>query len=304
MADLPFYYRLSATSDREERIEDDAMCAAFREAWPDRLILIETSEPFPEDGICFGRRRRSERTGATDLPYWHDHGFLSSISRDFKLCDVEGAEEEVARLHGEGKDAFLKATKMKLMVAKVPRGETIYDSIGDMIYSFIDRPDCLLVQESLDMRHERRFVVIGGEIVTHSPAQTALTPRARDESFTTRDGRVIAGAEIEALHFLTPLTDAAPIHDPALTERMIEHVEALLDKTYRPDLIVDVCELPDGRIETVEFNPMIPGAFGLYACDPRKIAAACDRLEDRAGELQAQGRVRWNQEPDVDFLDA
>ena len=306
MADLPFYYRLSDTTDREERIEDDAMCAAFREAWPDRVILIEPSSVFPEDGICFGRRKRNELTGAADLPYWQDHGFLSSISRDFKLCDIEEAEAEVARLHGEGKDAFLKATCMKLMVAMVPRGASIYGAIGDMVYSLIDRPDSLLVQEAVDMRHEHRFVVIDGEIVTHSPVQTTLTPHSRGEIFTTRGGKLVPGHAIETLHFSTPSSGSPPIQDLDLTRKMIAHVECLLEKTDRPDLIVDVCELPDGRIETIEFNPMVPGGFGLYGCDPVKIARACGKLAARAAEFQAS--TGWPQpaghlEVDEDFLD-
>jgi hypothetical protein len=40
------------------------------------------------------------------------------------------------------------------------------------------------------------------------------------------------------------------------------------------NIIVDVAELEDGRIEVIEFNPCQPGMFGLFACDPYAIAQA------------------------------
>jgi hypothetical protein len=38
------------------------------------------------------------------------------------------------------------------------------------------------------------------------------------------------------------------------------------------DMVIDVAELEDGRIEMIEFNPAWPGGFGLYACDSYGIA--------------------------------
>jgi len=307
---MSIYYRLSTTDDREERIEDDEMRDALMRAWPDRLVILKSEDKFPEDGLALGRRKRNEICKASHLAYWQDAGFQSGISRSFSLCDLSGAKERIQSLHDLGKDVFLKATESKLMVAKVAQGETIYDAIGDLIYSFVDKPDCLLVQEFIEMRNEHRFIVMDGEIVTHSPVQTDLTPRVREEMVDIFQGGKVSGSQIGDLHYPTPSSDSVPRHDPDLTQEMIECVQGVIEKSDYLDVVVDVCETLDGRIEVIEFNPMIPGAVGLFGCDPDAIANACDKLAPRARNFHVKSRkslivdlVQSQAEDEEPFLD-
>lgn len=285
---MQIYYRPTDTADREERAEDDALRDALVEVFGARVTLLGLGDEFPEDGLHLGRRKSREKTLAQYLPYWEDPGFLSGVSRRFTTADFTEAEELIKQIHAEGKDAVVKAREMKLMVKRVPRGQTLFENIADLAYTFIDNPESLMVQEFVTMRHEHRFVVIGGEIVAHSPVLITLTPQDRIDGIELSDGSRVFGEEVGDLHFETPSSEKPPIHDPELTRRMIAHVEAMVEKSRHPDSVVDVCELEDGRIEAIEFNPMVPGGFGLYACDPVAIARACEDLTQRADPLKVK----------------
>lgn len=297
---MQIYYRPTTTKDREERIEDDTQRDALIEVFGGRLTLLDPGDAFPDEGLHLGRRKNTEVTAAQYLPYWHDPGFLVGISRFFEIADFETAEAHVEALHRSDLDAFVKAQDLKLMTKKVPRGQSLLQAIGDMAYSFIDRPEALMVQEFVEMKWEHRFVVIGGKIVTHSPALSSLTPQARTQGIELTGGRRIFGDDVGDLHFATPSLAEECVHDPDLTRRMIDHVEHVIAWSAFADMIVDVCELHDGRIETIEFNPMIPGGFGLYACDPLAIARACQDLTQRAENFRVSGPI---QEADVSFFD-
>ncbi|MCW3782986.1 hypothetical protein [Defluviimonas salinarum] len=269
------YYRLTNTTDPEERLEDACLWKAMHDQYGDGITLLPDGARAPREGMMFGRTRHFEPFAALaagpNLDYWRDPGFLAGISREFHLCDLEEAEERVRLLHESGRDAFVKACEQKLMTLRIPVGESFGAAIGDMVWSFIDKPDSLLVQEYVAMRNERRFVVIDRKIVTHSPVAWHLTPLSRAHAI---EG---AGLPIDDLHYDSPRVTTARF-DPHLTRRMIAHVERVAAGMSRPHAIVDVAELCDKRIETIEFNPCQPGMFGLYACDPRAIAEASQAL--------------------------
>jgi hypothetical protein len=136
-----------------------------------------------------------------------------------------------------------------------------------MVYSFIDRPDCLMVQEFVTMRNERRFFVIDGQVVTNSPVAIHLTPLDRDRL------QQQTGHPVDELHFETPQS-REPRHDPVLSSKMENFAAMVAEKSDMRHMIVDVAELEYGHIEVIEFNPCQPGGYGLYACDPYAIAAA------------------------------
>lgn len=280
------YYRLSETVDPEERLEDASLWKCLSAVYGAGIAIVPSRERPPEGAIMFGRGKHFEGScnymppDLVSLPYWKDPGFLAGISRRFELCDLERAGKVVAELHSEGKDAFVKAADRKLMTVKVPVGTDLEDAIGDYVWSFIDRPSCLMVQEYVEMSFEHRFVVIDRKVVTHSPVQTALTPLSRIYALDR-------GMPIESLHFPTPLSESA-VHNPALTDEMLDHVGRILPLMDKPHAIVDVAFLEnDARIETIEFNPLQIGMFGLYACDPRAIAQASPALlpEDFLAEV-------------------
>ena len=265
------YYRLTDTQDPEERLEDACLWKAMHDTFGDGITLLPTTARPPESGVIFGRTKRFEDTrafvGNQNIDYGRDPGFQWGISRRFETCDLERAETLVDEIHQSGKDAFVKGVAQKLLTVKVSRGQSLHAALGDMIWSFIDRPKSLMVQEFVTMRNERRFVVIGGEIVTQSPVAFHLTPLDR--------GRLPeqTGQAVEDLHFEVP-TSHTPVVNGPLSRKMESFVACVAEISEMENIIVDVAELEDGRIEVIEFNPCQPGMFGLFACDPYAIAQA------------------------------
>jgi len=260
------------------------MWKAMHDTFGDGITLIPSASRAPGEGVIFGRTKRFEDTrafvGRRNLNYGRDPGFQWGISRRFETCDLARAEELVAELHDAGKDAFVKAVEQKLLTTKVSRGTALHDALGDMIWSFIDKPNALMVQEFVEMRNERRFVVIGGEIVTHSAVAFHLTPIDRSRLAAE------TGHAVEDLHFTTP-TSRTPVLDWMLTRKMENFVATVAEKSAMENVIIDVAELQDGSIEVIEFNPCQPGMFGLFACDPHAVAQASRHFlpEDLAREV-------------------
>jgi hypothetical protein len=287
------YYRLTNTTDPEERLEDAALYKALHDEFGKGLTLVPHEAPAPKDGLFFGRGKNSEFNdknllGKPGLPYWEDPAFQAGISRSFLLTDLEGAEQEVARLHAEGKDAFLKSTQQKHFIGRVDQGQKFHEELDGIVYSFIDRKDCLMVQEAVDMQFERRFLVINGEVVTHSPVAWHLTPMSRS---AIKDD---TGFDVEDLHYANPRAHEARF-SPAATARMLEVAQRVASQSDTPHLCIDLAILgsdpENDPIEVIEFNPMQPGAVGLYACDPGKIAEATwAAMEPELREIVKQRR--------------
>ncbi len=267
------YYRLSATTDPEERLEDAVLAKALHDALGPGLTLLDPESKFPQDGLHLGRARRNERIptplSPDHIPYWEDPAFLRFTARDWGHYDLEGAEEAVARLHAEGRDAVVKSTlSAKHLITQAPRGTTLSEALDAMVYSFCDRPPCLLVQERVEMRFERRFLFLDGELLTQSAVGSHLTPMSR----VWEAG---PGVDFEALHLETP-GSRRPIHNPALTARMTERALGIAAASDHATFCMDLCLIGEdadrGRIEPIEWNPFQPGQLGLYGCDPRRIA--------------------------------
>jgi hypothetical protein len=281
-----FYYRLCNTTDPEERLEDACLWKALHDTFGDKIKLIGDQQEPKEGDVVLGRSRMFNANAGhiytEHFDYVSDPGFKAGISRRVAYASVLEAEKMIAEIHATGKDAFLKAAKAKQMVARVPVGQDLYSAVGDMIYSLIDRPNSIIVQDFVKMTHERRFVVIGGKIVTCSPVATHLTPLDRDRL------REDTGHDVEDLHFETPASRTPDI-DGVLAHKMENFVEMVIDASDMEHMIVDVAMLEDGRIEVIEFNPCAPGMFGLFACDPYAIAEACHHFmpEDLTVEKSA-----------------
>ena len=267
------FYRLSGTLDPEERLEDAVLAKALHDVLGHDLTLLGPDDAFPEGGLHLGRSRRNERIRSPLSPdhirYWEDPAFLRFTSRDWGHFDLEGAEAEVARLHEGGRDAVVKSTlSAKHLILRVPRGTRLDAALDAMVYSFCDRPACLLVQERVDMRFERRFLFLDGEMLTQSAVGSHLTPMSRA-------WEAGPGVDFEALHLETP-GSRRPIHNPALTARMTERALEIAAASEQVTFCMDLCLIGEdavrGRIEPIEWNPFQPGQLGLYGCDPRRIA--------------------------------
>lgn len=269
------YYHPYNGMDPEERIECAALMKALSDEFGKGLAIVPPDNWPPEDGLLLGRQRKNQwrnqnRLVDQQMRYWEDPGFKNNISRSFMIGDADEACDEVRRLHSEGKDAFLKAAEQKLMVMHVPVGVSPEDALGDWIWSFIDRPESLMVQEAVPMHYERRFIVMNGKVVTHSPVATHLTPMSRGDFLQSHD------MSVEHFHYLTPGSENAT-YQPGVAKRMKAFAEKVAAESELQHICIDLCILGDdlnGPIEVIEFNPMQPGHVGLYGCDPRAIARA------------------------------
>lgn len=280
------FYRLTDTMDPEERLEDACLWKAMRDHYGAGITALPSGAAAPREGVTFGRRRMFTYEGSMGMPanhaYWKDPGFAFAAGREFRGCDLEEAVEMTKRLHDQGKDVFIKSREQKLFSAHVMQGEDLMDVLGDMCWSFMDNPESLLVQERVEMREERRFVVIDRQVVTCSPVQVSLTPLSRSQ---IRDNQ---GLDVESLHFETP-TSTRYVYDPGLARRMWDRAVEIAERAAIDHMIVDLATV-DGRIEVIEYNPMHPGMFGLFACRPDLIAQASEALLPFELQVEVQGR--------------
>lgn len=285
-------YRLTDTADPEERLEDAAMWKALNDVLGNEVSLYDDSDrgersapgsdpsALRPDDILVGRSRRHEawptpELTASFLPYWTDTGFLAAAGRFFELHDFEGAMRACESLHAAGKGAFLKSIRTKHWVQRVPLGDDPREVVGEMAYSFIDKPPCLMVQELVAMEYEMRFAVMDRSLVSSSPVAAWLTPldthRVHDHVARTPGSK-----ELE--------------HSPEIVAALTDFATRTAASLESPDCILDCC-LVDGRPVAIELNALSIGAFGLYAMDVHALARGVrDRLlpRYRAG---AQSRI-------------
>lgn len=283
------YYRLSDTTDPEERLEDAALSKALHDKLGSRLTILRPDQAPPDHGLHLGRTRGAQDMNPrglspSNIAYWEDPAFIRLTNRDWGHYDLEAAMGRVEELHASGRDAVVKSTlSAKHMVMPVRRGNGLAEVLDAMIYSFIDRGPCLLVQEAVPMRYERRFLVLNRELVTQSAVGTHLTPLSR----LIEPG---PGQAFEDLHLLTP-NAREMVHLPGLTERMQHMARRIAETSGFDHLCVDLCligEDPErGLIEPIEYNPMQPGMLGLYGCDPYRIAEGVRAHLDANPELYA-----------------
>jgi hypothetical protein len=259
-------FRLTENDDPEERLEEAALWKAMKDHYGDRISPVTARRPAEDDWIMFGRSERFE-TGqepvSSLLEYWRDPAFLKHCGRDFGLVSIEGLRDAVSALHAQGVGAFVKSTRSKHFICRVPTGADVDDEMGAMAYSFIDGPK-LMVQALADVRDEYRFFVIDRRIVTFSPVMVSLTPL---------DWRENINAVYE-----TP-TNSRKRSDVDQVARYYELVEEVAAEMVPDHAVVDVA-LFDGSPAVVEMNPMRLGQIGLYACDVKALAVASEKLFD------------------------
>ena len=262
-------YNLLESADPEERLEDAALFKAIHDAFPEGSVvgLHSGLDVVPPCDVYYGREKLF---GAPRPPlrYWEDPVFLANAGRSFKTLQIDEAEVEVRRLHGLGKHAFVKDTRDKKMALKVPRGKTIHDVIEDNIYTYIDGGPPLMVQEFYPMIFEHRFFVVNRKIVTDSPNAVHLTPL----DFNPREVYYSSGQ----LGYRTPRHRRPERRATYWRAHMVDLVRRVARTMERPDAVIDVAFHRDyeDRPVLVEFNPLVVGGVGLFACDVRALAKA------------------------------
>jgi len=228
-------FRLTENLDPEERLEEAALWKAMHDEYGDEIHAVTGDAE-----AVFGRLRKRE---GKSIRYWDDPAFLAHCGRSFKVCRFEEVRAEVNRLHAAGMGAFLKSTRDKHWIERVPVGADVQEIVGEMAYSFIDGGPCIMVQELCSLSNEHRFFVIGREVVTHSRNSPELTPLDYEEARNLAPGAFMVLAR-----------------EVANTMR-------------EPNAVVDFAYI-NGAPGVVEFNPMHLGSVGLFACDVRALARA------------------------------
>lgn len=262
---MTIYYELTDTTDPEERVEDAALFKAMFDAWNGE---IEPTDRRPEpSSYAYGRPRRNDRVET--LAYWNDPAFLRHARREFAVHQLDGVATAVHALHARGRGAFLKSTRSKHWIGRVPVGTNWREVMGDMTYSFIDGPG-IMVQELVPVRFEWRFFVIGREIVTHSPNAEHLTPIDHPcaDVFDTPGDR-----EPNRL-WSQPDNRRSLLSDFSWLARQVAR------DMQREDAVIDIAEI-GGKPGVVELNPMVVGGVGLFAADVRALAAAIKATHPR-----------------------
>lgn len=248
------YFRLTDNPDPEERLEEAALWKALHDVFGCRIEAVTDHDD--TKGIVYGRglRWRADHS-PRDIPYWTDPAFLRHAKRSFEVCDWSSACVAVERLHADGCGAFVKSTRAKEAIFRVPVGQSLREVVGDMAFSFIDCPPCLMVQRLVQMKFEHRFFVINRRVVTSSPNAGHLTP-------------------LDYPQFYDFETPAAPKHGLFHARGfLLGVVEDMVRDMKVPDAVID-CALIDGEPGCVEINPLIVGGVGLFACDVRALASA------------------------------
>lgn len=281
------YYRLTDTTDPEERLEDAALAKALHDVLGQSIKILPSEAKMPDHGLHLGRGRMytepmTNTMAPAAIPYWKDPAFRAHTSREWDLLDLSSAQARVAELHTSGRDAFVKSTLgAKHYRELVERGTSLADQMDAMIYSFCDRPPCLLVQEAVDMRYERRFLIIDREVLTHSTVANTLTPMSR---FMFGGGTV----DFDGLHAKTPSAISLS-YMPALTRRMLDLAHEVAAESEHESFCLDMCLLGDdpvdGKLELIEYNPMQPGMVGLFGCNPYALATGVQSWLDKRPDI-------------------
>ena len=265
------FYRLASLDDPEELLEDAAMWKALHDEYGDAISTLRES-PAPAGSIVFGRSRSfaalNPNPVSAHLPYWRDPAFLARSGRSFEVLPFEDAIAAVVRMHARGRGAFLKSTRSKHAIFRVPVGIDPGREIGDMAFSFIDGGPALMVQDLCHVEFEHRFLCIDREIITHSPVQWMLTPIDRPRPGTL---------------YRTP-RDKLPVHAPDTFIALLDLALSFAQEMATPHACID-CAMINGAPGIIELNPMRIGEVGLYACDVRRVARASRKLVVESGDV-------------------
>jgi hypothetical protein len=258
-------FRLTDNEDPEERLEEAALWKAMKDFYGDRISAVTPEHPAGDDWIMFGRSERlatGQEPVSSRLEYWTDPVFLANCGREFRVAPWEGLHAAVSDLHARGIGAFVKSTRMKHFVCRLPVGADIDAVIGPMAFSFMDGGPSLMVQALADVKCEHRFFVIGRRIVTESPVMVSLTP------FDWRDNI--------GMVYDSPVGSDSRM-DTELVGQYFELARTVARDMVPEHAVIDVAII-DGSPAVIEMNPMQLGQVGLYASNVRDLAAASETL--------------------------
>lgn len=293
--DDPFY-GVDLETSWEELLQLDAALQAF----PSEQVILQRvtadmEQPpttvtgqiteVPEGAVWFGSEPGSVNASGCKFgrthrfPYWEYETFRKHAGRQFMTAGVEpddgtASDADAALSMGHFRDRFF----VKSATTKQFAGASeLHGSLGDLddpprllgdgmwdsgLWMLEGHSNTLLVQQFVDMRFEYRFWVADGRILAGAAPVEWFTPfNGRGEVLDTRLVEVRGSGEdvVERPDVVDEL------HSFAADVAAEFHAED-------PDLelfVLDVAMGPDGPL-VVELNE--PGAAGLYAADPVRIA--------------------------------
>lgn len=275
----PYAFVLDRGSDPEERLENAILWKTLKDRLGSEIQAYDDAGNIPKTVThIFGRaghrsdlfRESLKYPGPKEMSisYWTMPGFLQLAGRTIKLCDLDQANEEVQRLHLEGKDAFVKATRDKYFTKHVPVGTSLWQALDAMVYSFIDEDACLLVQEYVEITYEYRLFVVDGQVVTGAgciPWKTPLDNTALyDPAMIEHRGDTKLGG---------------PAMSNLRLDQYLAFASEAIDQLGGGSFVLDLAMI-DGKVGIVELNPMRLGQIGLFAA---RVPALVDAVLEHFG---------------------
>lgn len=252
--------------DAEEKIESNALHNALKKLIPENEINIIGRRTPEGTTHRFGRSNSidtlpiasliypGERYQATNARYWDWPTFIDHANRFVKVAPYEEAKDIVATIHEAGNHAFVKSTRQKHFIQKVPRGTSLNQAIGDWAYDLIDGGPNLIVQDFATIVAEYRIFIIDGEVITGAGKIMEHTPA---------DHRP---CDFGPFSRFTPSPDGEAVDNPDLVKRYIDLARSIASCLPDRHTNIDVA-LINGRVGIVEANPLELGQIGLFGCD-------------------------------------
>lgn len=258
------------TNDPEELVELSLMWKSLHEVYGDKIMLLGQKETPEDNDIIFGLPTMKQRVFSNNWlseDYHEIDAFRQKVSRAFRVCDYEGAEDFVKFLSYKGKGAFIKSVNQKEYTGSGEAGQSLVDIMGAHAISFCDRRGkSLIVQEKVSFSHEYRCVVVDGEVVTSSPVLHKATP------FDVTHP-AFRGLDPSEILFADPKLDYGDfVHEPGLTGEMLAMADEIASGSNMVSGTIDIGLMNGKDIEPIEMNIGWPGHYGLFLCDPRVIA--------------------------------
>jgi hypothetical protein len=269
----PYAFVLDRGSDPEERLENAVLWKTLKDRLGSEIQAYDDVGNIPKTVThIFGRAgHRSDlfREGLKypgpkekSLSYWTMPGFLELAGRSIKVCDLDQADLEVRRLHLEGKDAFVKATRDKYFVKHIPVGASFWEALDAMVYSFIDEEACLLVQEYVAMTYEYRLFVVDGQVVTGAGCIPWKTPLDNTALY-----------DPAMIEHRTDTKVGGPAMSNLRLDQYLSFASEAVDQLGGGSFVLDVAMI-NGEVAIVELNPMRLGQVGLYAANVNALVNA------------------------------
>lgn len=240
-------FNLDDRTDPEERLEQAILWKLMHDFYGDKITLVDEIPTYPYFGVC-NPLNRNMQIGGEEIEYWNDPIFFKHCKRYFRVVDIAYMPNEIEHLHNNGKDVFVKSTRAKHFLTKIPIGVNWQDEFEGMEYSFIDGGPKIMVQEFIELEQEQRFFVINSKIITWAKCEPTSTP-----------------------------LDYLP--DACIDLRLLNLAQKYVSESDEENYVLDTGINKSTELAcVVELNPMALGQVGLFDCNVHALVKASEHL--------------------------